>query len=307
MKTKSSWIFFVLAATIVVYFCSCTRTADVHLPAHKPQLVLHSYMNAGDTFIASLGRTVPANVFMMGEETLLEDGRIALYENGQFRDSLIFDPFTKLYKAKEAIAQPGKLYRIVAASDGFETVEAEARSPKPVSTIKVEHTPFARNDANGISLDDVKFSFQDEPNETNFYINQFFSPTSFYGGCVYTYDPAVEQYTEGLLPFDQSNCIDSRELLYTDKSFNGKKKEITISSFSTDFVEFTDPTTGNRIRPWLKRFNISEQHYKYFKQTKILSLNANSPILADPIMVRGNVKGGYGLFTVYTSVTDSIY
>jgi len=306
MRKRVSRVFLAVAAALI-YFTSCTRTADVQLPAHKPQLVLHSYMNAGDTFLASLGRTVPANVFMMGEETLIENGHVALFENGQFRDSLIFDPITKLYKAKEAVAQAGTLYRLVAAADGFETVEAEARSPQPVSTIKVEHIPFARNDANGISLDDVKFSFQDEAGERNFYISKFFSPTSFYGGCVYTYDPAVEQYTEGLLPFEQSNCIDSRELLYTDKSFNGKKKEITISSFSTDFAEFFDPVTGNRLRPFLKRFNISEQHYKYFKQTKILSINANSPILADPIMVRGNVKGGYGLFTVYTSVTDSIY
>jgi len=295
-----------LIAMMMLFASSCVRRADIEFPPHTPLLVLHSYTAVGEPFRASLGKTVESTVVVPGSATLITDGWILLYEDGAFKDSLRYDPVLELYQTPVK-AESGKTYRLVAGHPDFPEVESVASAPLGVPTLNVQHIKNARTNADGIALNDVKFSFSDPPLENNFYLAALFP--GYPGnsiGCVYTYDPSVERYTEGLLPFDQSNCIDGKEILFTDKSFNGKLKEITISATYFDLQTYVDPITGKEHKPYLKRYNITESFYKYFKHTSILDFNAGAPTLSDPIIIKGNVQNGYGLFTVYTAATDSL-
>ena len=291
----------------LVWNMACTRKSDVVLPPHTPTLVLHSYMNVGDVFSAYLGKTIPMDAWVGDSATFIKDGWMKLYENGVLIDSLIYDPPSSTYRATFAVAQLGKNYKLVAGAPGFTEVEATAKAPLPVTTIGMNHLRNARNDVSGNPLDDITFSFIDPSTEKNFYLAALYPAfPGMYYLCVYTYDPSVEKYTEGLLPFDNNSCIGNQEILFTDKSFNGQLKQITLSSDSYSLQSYVDPMTGNLMKPFLKRYSINEDYYKYFKQTYTLYLNSGGPTLSDPVIIKGNVTTGYGLFTIYTSITDSL-
>ncbi len=290
-----------------IIFFSCTRKADIKLPSHTPVLVLHGYITVGDTFSISLGKTLRADVAAHDTATYINDGVVLLFENNLFKDSLKFDAARRRYVSSHVIALAGKTYKIIASANNFTTVEATAIAPLPIYTVSLSRIKNARTDATGVPLDDVKFSFNDPSNEKNYYLAALY-PAYINASylCVYTYDPSVEKYSEGLLPFDQNSCIGSHEILYTDKSFNGQLKELVISSNSFSLNEITDPITGIVHKPYLKKFNISEDYYNYFKNTISLSANAGGPTLSDPILIKGNVKNGYGLFTIFSTITDSL-
>jgi hypothetical protein len=295
------------AAIIGVAVFSCTRKSDIKLPDHIPTLVLHGYVNVGDTFGIYLGKTFKADKWESIDSSFVTDGWMLLYEGNELKDSLHYDPNTRQYMSSYMLAKPGKTYRIVAGAKNFTTVEATATAPEPVNTVSIHRVKNARTDANGISLDDVTYVFKDPSGQRNFYLATL---TASRPGstiiCVYTYDPSIEKYTEGFVPFDQSSCIGNSEILFTDKSFNGRQKELTISTETGHLEKYLDPFSGRVYKPYFKKFNIIEEHYKYFKNANTLYLNSGVPTLTDPIIIKGNVKNGYGLFTLFTSTVDSL-
>jgi hypothetical protein len=296
---------FIPLLTVVMLWLSCTKTAKVNFPDHHPLLVVHGYNAVGDTFHIYLGRTLALSEPAADSNSFVKNGWVLLYRNNQFADSLKYDDARKAYIARTVVAQTGGSYKIVAGAPGFETVEAVSAVPLQVPTTSLSRVPNARTTSEGIPLDDIRFTFNDPSSEKNFYLAVLFSslpPSTF---CVYSYDPVIEKYTGDLLPFNQSGCINSNEIIFNDKTFNGSTKSITISAEGVDINPVTDPATGKTRRAYLKRFNIIEDHYKYFKD--IISLNAmDGPVFANPVFIKGNVKNGYGVFSVFTVATDSI-
>jgi hypothetical protein len=288
-----------------ISFVACIKPGDVTLPPYEPRLVLHGYIAEGDTFRIALGKTLKLDALKPEKDTYVSNGWVLLYENDVFLDSLKYKPAEFRYVSNRVIAVPGKTYKVRAGAPGFPDIEATTTAPLPVATVAVSHTKNTRHTAGGTPLDDVKFSFNDPANESNFYL------TALYGtggsGCVYTYDPSIEKYAMNLVPFEEGDCIDNDQIMFTDKSFNGTLKEIVLSTSSNTLEPLVDPGTGTIYRPYLRRYHITEEYYRYYKtainQDQIFE---EGPILTDPRTAKGNVKNGYGLFTVFAAVTDTI-
>ena len=204
-------------------------------------------------------------------------------------------------------AVAGKTYTIKAGADGFPTVEAVATATLPVNTISVTHEKQARTTYYGEKMDDIKFSFQDPGNEKNFYITGIFPAQYARVGlqCVYSSDPVIERHQGDNLPFDGGNCISNKEILFTDKSFNGTVREFTFSAGSKSLETATDPQ-GNLHRPYMKRFSISENYFQYFKTTISQFGGGDFPRFREAVIVKGNVKNGYGLFVIFSTTTDTL-
>jgi hypothetical protein len=283
-------------------FFGCTREADITLPAHQPKLVLHGYMAVGDTFMVSLGRSVQADRFLADTETYVKDAVIYLYENGIVKDTLRYDASVYRYVAARTVAAGGKTYRITAHADGYPDVEATTSAPVPVPGISVARIPHSRTTSAGAMLDDIRFSFQDPPGKDYYYAAVYGTfPAQI---CVYTYEPSIERYSGDLAPFDQSSCISNEEILFTDKSFDGQQKQIVLSGESIYLEPYTDPSSGTVYNAELRRYHVSEEHYRYIKQSISLGFSSGTPTLNDPVSIKGNVKNGYGLFTIYTVTRD---
>jgi hypothetical protein len=292
---------------IIVYCCfvlACTKTRDVKLPPYEPRLVLHGYVAVGDTFKIALGKTLPQKAIAPPEDTYVTNGWVVLYENDVFVDSLKYNAAEELYVSSRRVAASGKFYKLRAGAPGYPDIEAATTAPLPVTIASVTRIKNTRRTSGGSVLDDLKFSFNDPPG-TNFYL----ASIQFINGinCVFTYDPAVERYATDLIAFESYNCIDSEEVLYTDRSFNGMSKEITLSTYSGSLDSFTDPTSGKVYRPYITKYNITEEYYRYLKTSTYQDvIFEEGSLITEPRTPKGNVKNGFGLFTVFAAVTDTI-
>lgn len=292
-------------AVIIVFCCaiSCTRTNNISIPPHEPALVLHSYVAVGDTFKIALGKTFPQVAVAQPEDTYVTNGWVLLYENDIFVDSLKYNAAQKRYVSSRIVANAGKLYKVRAGAAGYPDIEALAIAPSPVNITSVTRIRNARNTAGGSSLDDLKLAFTDPPG-TNYYLAAI---TILNGtNCVFTYDPAVERFTTDLAAFESGNCIDSDRIMYTDRSFNGMAKEITLSMYSNSLNSFVDGS-GRIYRPYIKQYSITEDYYRYLKTAVYqVEIFEEGSLLTEPRTPKGNVKNGYGLFTVFAVATDTI-
>jgi hypothetical protein len=261
-------------------------------------------------FVIAVTKTIASTAqVVFVDETFIENAVAVLYENGVIKDTLDYDPGEKRYRSV-VMAVSGRTYRLTVEAPGFMTVEATAIAPLEIPTTSISHIRNARLDADGMPLDDVTFRFTDPAVEKNYYLAELNSAT--WGGgftsnfCVYSYDAVIEQFQGSLDPFENGDCILNTEVLYTDPAFNGRTKEITLSTNDANLMAFEDPLTGDSIRSYLKNYNLSEDYYKYIKSGIGLELVDENPFI-EPVVRKGNVKNGYGLFTVYSAAVDTLY
>ena len=286
---------------------ACTRTADIDFPPHTPALVVHGYAALGDTISISVGHTIAADRMLPDSLARVTTARAALFVDGVFADSLRYSASARSYRSKVA-AQAGRIYTVRVAADGFGTVEAESKAPQPLAPALVTRTKFARQSTSGAPLDDVRFQFADPAGEHNYYLVALY-PAPRYPDmgflCLYSVDPSIERPGGDLLPFDPNSCTGTEELLLTDRSFDGQVKSVLVSGDSYQLFEQTDIFTGTRLRPYVQRYSINEEYYRYFKTTVGMGYNTG-PSFVDPVVVKGNVRNGDGVFTVYARIADSI-
>jgi hypothetical protein len=306
MKNWKAIVQFLLPVFFAGTFSSCEQDTTLKLPAHTPRLVVHGYVETGNVFKIAVGKTFAADVLLPPVDTYVSTAIVALYENGLLKETLSYDAAQKRYVSISTHAIAGKTYRITVAAPGYETAEATTAAPFPVNTLAVSYIKNARTDQSGILLNDIIFRFYDPMAESNYYLAEINRAAPYSSSfCVYTYDPAVENFQPALNPFESGNCIVNNEILFSDKSFNGIRKEITISSSQYGMTEITDPFSGALYRPFLKRYSISEELYRYIKT--VIGINGiNEDPFSQPVSTYTNVKKGYGLFTVFSTVTDTL-
>jgi hypothetical protein len=291
---------------VLCQLCYCEKPKNIKLPELQPKLVLHGYIGTGDPFQVAIGKTTLNEGIIADDSTLLiKNAIVILYENGVMKDTLDFNSSNKRYESN-ILATAGMTYRVTAQAPGFTMVEASATAPSFVPTNSVVRVRSARFDNLGNPQDDITFSFTDPPAEKNYYLSELNNfnygpvPNSF---CVYTYDPSVEKHQGNLDPFQNANCIGNREFIFTDRLFDGATKELTMSAGSNDLQ---NATVGNRIyRPYLKKYTISPEFFQYINDAITLDALKDNPF-SQPYTIPGNVKNGYGLFTVYSAVVDTL-
>lgn len=280
---------------------SCERDVTIELKPHTPTLVVHAYVETGKSFEIAVGKTTSNNIISSTDGNYVENATAILYENGVEIDTLDYDASIQRYTSADT-AYPDKTYKIVVQAPGFKTVEATTIAPSAVGTTLVAYTKDARVDADGNLLNDITFRFADPAGKDYYFveINSFFY-NSF---CVYSYDPSIEEFQGAIDPFEANSCIDNDAIIINDRTFAGTTKEITLSATAYGLIEFDDGN-GNITRPYLKKYHISEDFYRYIKDGISADIVGNNPFI-EPHITGGNVRNGYGLFTVYSMTTDTL-
>ena len=302
-KTYHPWLMLLLAAIVMT---GCERETQVKLPPHIPRLVVHGYVQTDSLFRVALGKTFAADILLAESDTYVTGATLQLYEDGTLKETLAYDASTKRYYSTATRAGAGHTYRLTVTAPGFETAEATTTAPFPISSLLVILRRNVRTDENGNPLNDIIFRFADPAATTDFYMAEVNRPaTSNSGFCVYSYDPVVEKYQATLNPFSATSCISNKEVLFSDRSFSGQVKEIALSADKSYTEETIDAATGNTLRPYLKRYCITADYFRFVKNIIALNEVSNDPF-ARPVANFTNVKNGYGLFTVYSVVTDTL-
>lgn len=293
-----------LLLLLMSFLFACTKTIDIASP-HVPLLVIHGYEPVGERFTLTVARTAEEQI--PDSQLYIKNAWVALYENDSFLDSLLYSPQQKKYIARQAIAEYGKVYKIKAGAPGYPVAEAVASAPDPVATVSISHTKNARLDETGRFLDDVQFSIQDPAGAKNYYLAALYPSNYFRSSllCVYSTDAAIDRPQADVLPSNEHVCIDAKNILFNDQSFNGSLKTITISAWPQALESIRDDSGGIH-KPYLKRSTVSEAFYKYIKYISSQDVEVGIPYFNVPATKIGNVTNGYGLFTIYSVTTDSL-
>jgi hypothetical protein len=278
---------------------SCIKKVTIQLPTFEKRLVVHGHIAAGELFNVTIAQTTRTR-----SHPYVNDALVLLYEHGVLKDTLRYDSAARKYISAKVIAETGKPYTLKVEAPGFPSVEATATGPSLPALQSINHTRKARQNENGEDLDDVEFTFRDPQEVRNFYFTRL-HPAN--GGtkfpCIYSLDPVIER-EKSLLPVDENQCIDPEYVIYTDKSFDGQLKTITLSSFSSGFS--INQVPGPILRPYIKRYAVDSAYYTYFKFTSFIFSSEIPPIFTENTEKKGNITNGYGIFSIYDVRTDSI-
>jgi hypothetical protein len=242
----------------------------------------------------------------------ITNGLILLYENNVLKDTLVYETSSGSYLVKRNTrAVSGNTYSIKASAQGFTTIEAETKTPKTTPIQSITRRPNVKKDANGNFLDEVKITFTDDPSVANYYLFRVRQPqyqggtnVSYTGiGCMRSTDRDIEGRDAGD-PTDFERCIDN-EFFLRDINFNGKVKELILFIRHERLEPFLIPGTNRAVKSIVELHSITADQYKYRKSLSAYRDAEDNPF-AEPVLVYGNVKNGYGIFVTYDLVRDTI-
>jgi Domain of unknown function (DUF4249) len=302
----------IIAILLIVSIISCEKSVIVDVPVQPSKLVMNGIVNTASVFNVKVGKSEAVLASNTVNSFKVNNAFVQLFENGMLKDTFLYNATTENYIAKNGtIPVPTKTYLLKATLNGFANVEAETVTPSNIAIQSIVRRVNARTDADGNMQDEVKIKFQDIVGESNYYIFNMRRPI-FYNGstvsyglvsCIKSNDVDIERSNNGD-PTDINSCI-GNEFLMTDKNFNGRIKEITLFINSQELVTYTHPITLRKYNPVLEISNITADHFKYKRSLENFRDNNDNPF-SEPVLVFGNVKNGYGIFTSFSIARDTI-
>jgi hypothetical protein len=303
----------ITALLVTIIFASCERDIIVDVPPQPVRLVVNGIIRTNTNFRVTVGKTAGILDVSNPSTYKVTNAFVQLYENNVLKDTLVYDSAANAYLVKRNTRPVGgRTYLLQASATGFTTATAETVTPNVTAIQSITKRENARKDANGNYLDEVKITFTDDGSTANYYLIKVKRPQSFsstgateYSGinCMRSGDIDIEKRNNGD-PTDFENCI-SQEFFMTDKNFNGRTKEILLFIEHGDIEPVLHPYTNKYFKPIVELHTITYDHYKYRKSFDAYR-NAEDNPFAEPVLVFGNVKNGYGIFSTFNLARDTI-
>jgi hypothetical protein len=283
----------VLAASLTA---ACELDLDIPLPPHDSRLVVNALFATDTTLTVHLGRSL--GVGHRGNPRIVENGRVALYMDGQFVEMLRPTVFYEqqdgpIHFLSEHVMQPGRTYRIHAEADGLQPVTAEERTP-PLPSYEIVSITRGPTDPSGLREDRVVLRIQDPPGRSYYYLwfPSYYEhpmsdgPPQIIPQAFRSDDPVLQ---DGQL-FDLFDIGGQRYMyaaMFSDAAFDGQAYTLTVDVRTSD--------RHGSDTPYLRLDAVSEQYYRYVRARQAISDNYGNPF-AEPIALPSNVDGGLGIF-----------
>jgi hypothetical protein len=297
---------------IIVIAVACEKDITVDVPPQPVKLVVYGTTAVYNPFSIAVSKTAGILDPVTPPSHLVTHALVQLYEDSQLKDTLVFNSNTSTYESKQHIvAMPGKTYVLKTSAPGFTTAEATAVTPGNINIQSISRIAQVRTDADGNVYDEVRIRFMDNTAVSNYYLITFQHPIDYGNGnihyqdiyCMHSLDKDIDRRNNAD-PSDFEDCID-REIAMTDKHFNGMVKEL-VMFIPHDDLEPVKSTFDNReYRAVVRLNNITADQFKYRKSFSAYQDSEDNPF-AEPVLVFSNVTNGYGLFTTFNFVTDTI-
>jgi hypothetical protein len=302
---------FSLIFLLVLYLSACEKTVVIDIPRRDPRLVLSGILEKDSTIgvFVSKTRYILDPSDHTQQQYLIATARPVIYENGVAVDTLVYDPADYSYRSMLGTKiLGGNNYGIKVSTPGFSEAEAFTSVPSQSMIASVQRVRDARVDGNGIHQDEITLKLND-PAERNFYLIQIYG--SAWGGmngmpvyCVGTTDKDIESigYND---PMASGECLDGGRLLMKDDHFNGREKQVVFYVESGSLQDIYDPVTNRTWRPYILVKRITEDYFRFLKTLDVYETTGDNPF-AEPANVFTNVRNGFGIFTAYTSASDTL-
>ncbi len=326
MKSKHYIISLLLIASIGIF--SCREPIDISVPDTEKKIVLNGLINPDSTVKVNLSRSIS---ILENDDKIrfLENASVKLYEDDIFREDLQYD--VNGYYRGTVYPQIGKTYKITAEYSPLETVDAETEILQVPTISEINAEPDFYSDTqtwydtetgepfdttiNTLNQVKINITLKDPPNQINYYLLTFSAKLAQYMQYPPDYEPIFVGYKMTSLEYDSNNLnwenyFRSRDLVgyvFNDNLFDGENYSINTTVWPYGYYYsggYTEPDNAlDRI--YVNLHAITEDFYQYvISYSKYQDIEGNP--LAEPVNILSNVHNGFGLFSGYSTKTDSV-
>lgn len=278
---------------------SCTKVIDISIPEQERKIVVNGLISPGEPVLINLSRSL----------SVLEDDKLNALAGADarlFRDDVLIG--TMQYESGGNYSLPGfsaeigQTYRLQVDYEGLKSVEAVATIPPPVPIISVD-TATLTGDWGGTEMR-LSVKFRDPAGVHNIYgfgvdvrYKEFDYRTNSYTGN-YIVFPAYIEENSG--QFVQDEFVHFGGKLYVeDLIFDGLTQTVEFGFIENLFYE-SDTVWIN-----VKMEQPDPSFYLYAKSNEAYQGAHDNPF-SEPVQVYTNIKGGYGIFSGYSSAGYSV-
>jgi Domain of unknown function (DUF4249) len=325
MKDKTIFRLKLIIATFAITFCGCESFFDsvveIDTPEHKPVLVVAAYWAVGSDSLAVFvsksrdGKDNSAfNVkdqsqfggFNQGNYDTVGNAKVELFRNDQLLGEIPnFKIGYHLSKGKYKLdTVSGVRYKIRVSAPNLPTIEAEQVTQgkftisqtmykKDGAVYQDPDDPFGQQPRKG---DEFSFEINDNGADENYYsiARDRFNNTSIewyfkdviQGGPTYT-----NLFSRNIDPLMDVGFLD-------DKTFSGKNYRWRFFVENGNGGFFGNPKSGDKFiyNVW----SYSKDWFLFTKTYRLLRESEGNIFFSEPVILYSNIKGGYGIFSIYS-------
>ena len=271
--------------------CGCSQNIDITLPYEGKKLVMLCILSPDRVLSAQIDQTYPPTgniIFKTVSNAVIE-----VYENDKLIELLTHTKNGIYESAKRLRPKIGYTYKIKARATGFPDLESDG-AMIPL-TPQVKNATFTRINGNILSL-----KIEDYPNQENQYSIQVLG--TYQGNRVATNASNLSR-PDGI----SDNCGfrgNQNNFYYRDVCFDGNVLEASYSTTLYGTVQIVNSKGNYENKDCDQVFliirNVGKAYFDYYKFYPPEDIEL---AFREPVSRFYNLKGGYGLFSVYTEVS----
>lgn len=267
-------------AIILIGFSSCEKYIDFDEEIKQPKLVVNGIINPDSTFDIHISRSL--SVIDGAELSVVENATVnILDENGSLYESLVYD--SNGHYLGTSMPQHNQAYTIEVSAPDFDPVSASTNIPDLINLNSVD--TMGVEDVNGLRELKLTITFQDLPNEENYYMLEVYA-ADIINGQIFL-NPMFLRSDDVTLGLGQDGYSD--QVFFSDELFDGTQKTLIIYVEDTrDYDDYIE----------VRLTSVTQDLERYYRTLNAYNDTYGNPF-AQPVQVFSNVEGGFGIFAGY--------
>lgn len=267
-------------AVILIGFSSCEKYIDFDEEIKQPKLVVNGIINPDSTFDIHISRSL--SVIDGAELSVVENATVNILDgNGSLYESLVYD--SNGHYLGTSMPQHNQTYSIEVTAPDFDPVSASTNIPDLIDLNTVD--TMGVQDVNGFKELELTITFQDIPNEENYYMLEVYA-ADIINGQIFL-NPMILRSDDVTLGLGQDGYSD--QVFFSDELFDGTQKTLIIyvedTRYYDDYIE-------------IRLTSITQDLERYYRTLNAYNDTYGNPF-AQPVQVFSNVDGGFGIFAGY--------
>lgn len=305
MHAKSVILFLFL---VVICLPQCVRETSIHLPEQAAKIVALSHFTTGQPIQVEV--SLSQSLTDAGNPSIPFNADVSIAVKGQFLDKLfrVADDGGRIYWESRDLVQPNIPYELSVRIAGLDPVDAVSSAPFPAKLAGIYM------DTAGVRIVDLsdgkkalrvplEISLAKLPASHRYFAFGLQHEIEVFE--VVNGEPVPDEYYQASSKFladgrTMALIYDTPEkvVLINENFWNDNQSQVPL-----DVLIPFDPSNERPRRLFLEWRTLSEEFYRYHLS---LARQGNNLPLNDPDALYNNIEGGYGNFSGYSVILDTL-
>lgn len=296
---------------------ACEREVEFDIQAEAPRLVIYALLQPDS--LVSVWVSHSKSVVDSARIRAITGAEVTITTGGGASYPLLLVNARQGHYRADIEARSGETYHLLVQAGGYPTAEAITRVPEPVAIQSASHTivpvgkaascPDDFNCADTVTRHAINLTFADPAVEKNYYqVSSYLQ----YLGERYEYDSLREAYeaitdTLSTIAYNYSldPAVDGLDDLYYGALYQGYR-DYYFTDQLFDGTRYTFDYTAETDRPDLLNMVVTlttyhEEAYEYERSSE--RSEYFDDLFYEPVPLRQNIRGGYGIFSSFSQDT----